>query len=59
VPYNLEVKIPNLYKDDDVFKLAGSYNHKYLPLKDRMMGRNDHSVLDGGLAELTDLIEEE
>ncbi|MBN1797250.1 MAG: ion transporter [Spirochaetales bacterium] len=33
--YNLEVRIPKKYKNDDVFKLARLYNEHYLPLKDR------------------------
>lgn len=57
--YNLEVKIPDLYKDDDVFKLARLYNEGYLPLKDRNIGNKDHSVLDAGLSDLTDLIDKE
>jgi hypothetical protein len=56
--YNLEVKIPDLYKDDDIFRLAKLYNDKYLPLKDRNMSNSGHSVLDTGLSDLTDVIEE-
>jgi len=56
--YNLEVKIPQLYKDDDIFKLAQVYNEGYLPLKDRSMSSDEMSVLDMGSAELTDLIDE-
>jgi hypothetical protein len=33
--YNLEVRIPKKYEDDDIFLLAKSYNERYLPLKDR------------------------
>jgi hypothetical protein len=33
--YNLEVRIPRQYADDDIFLLAESYNERYLPLKDR------------------------
>jgi hypothetical protein len=33
--YNLEVKIVDEYKDDDIFELAQVYNEKFLPLKDR------------------------
>jgi hypothetical protein len=33
--YNLEVEIPQLYKDDDIYKLGELYNEKYLPLKVR------------------------
>jgi len=33
--YNLEVKIPEPYAEDDVFRLADAYNEVFLPLKDR------------------------
>ena len=33
--YNFEVKIPRRYHDDDIYRLAQSYNSEYLPLKDR------------------------
>lgn len=33
--YNLEVAVPENYKEDDVFRLARSFNDKYLPLKAR------------------------
>ncbi len=33
--YSLEVKVPRLYRDDEVFELARAYNEHYLPLKDR------------------------
>ncbi|MBN2444548.1 MAG: ion transporter [Spirochaetales bacterium] len=56
--YNLEVKIPELYKDDDIFKLAALYNEGYLPLKDRNLSSEEHSVLDVGLADLKTLIDE-
>jgi hypothetical protein len=32
--YNLEVKIPERYSEDDVFQLAQKYNEVYLPMKD-------------------------
>ena len=33
--YNLEVDIPNRYKNDDIFKLSSEFNDKYLTLKAR------------------------
>ncbi len=33
--YNLEVDIPSMYKNDDIYKLGALYNEKYLPLKVR------------------------
>lgn len=33
--YNLEVRVPPLYKDDDVYRLAQAYNDAYLPMKAR------------------------
>ena len=42
--YNLEVLIPEDYKDDDVYRLAREYNEEYLPMKAR------NSEETGGLA---------
>ena len=33
--YNLEVKIPKRYEQDDVYRLADAYNRVFLPMKDR------------------------
>ncbi len=33
--YNFEVKIPDQYRDDDIFQLSELFNRVYLPLKDR------------------------
>jgi hypothetical protein len=33
--YNLEVRVPMEYRDDDVYRLAAEYNRTYLPMKDR------------------------
>lgn len=33
--YNLEVLIPEDFKDDDIYRLAREYNEEYLPLKAR------------------------
>ncbi|MBN2531929.1 MAG: ion transporter [Spirochaetales bacterium] len=56
--YNLEVKIPGTYKDDDIFKLATLYNQRYLPLKDRNMDNKDISVLDMDSTDLTGIMDE-
>lgn len=54
--YNLEVAIPPPYQNDDIFRLARSYNDEYLPLKARSIddaGRDEDSKLD--LSDLDDL----
>lgn len=33
--YNLEVRIPPEYRDDDIYRLASAYNRIFLPMKDR------------------------
>ena len=33
--YSLEVKIPTVYRHDDIYRLAGEYNRVFLPMKDR------------------------
>ncbi len=40
--YNLEVKIPERYKEDDIYRLADAYNRSFLPMKDRS-GRDEES----------------
>ncbi len=45
--YNLEVRVPPRYKDDDVFELAALYNEVFLPMKDRDSGEDS-----GGMADL-------
>jgi len=35
--YNLQVKIPEQYKDDEIFILAKEYNENYLPLKAKLI----------------------
>ena len=39
--YNLEVRVPERYRDDDVYKLADAYNRIYLPMKDRQKGQEE------------------
>ena len=58
--YNLEVKIPNNYSDDDIFRLAKSYNERYLPLKDRSKNTEESSSnLDLTMDNVKDLFSEE
>ncbi|MBA7476795.1 MAG: hypothetical protein GH155_00285 [Spirochaeta sp.] len=57
--YNLEVKIPEKYQDDDVYKLARLYNEKYLPLKARNQGDENSPLLDLGLADIKDILGED
>lgn len=35
--YNLEVNVPPVYKDDDIYLLGAAYNEKYLPMKVRQI----------------------
>ena len=51
--YNLEVRIPDRYRDDDIFRLAELYNQRYLPLKDRSRGPEAAAALE--LSDLADL----
>lgn len=46
--YNFEVKIPDRYRNDDIYRLAEMYNAVYLPLKDRSQdaGESQSSLLD-------------
>jgi hypothetical protein len=57
--YNLEVKIPEKYQDDDVYQLARLYNEKYLPLKARNQGDENKPLLDLGLADIKDILGED
>jgi hypothetical protein len=40
--YSLEVKIPAVYRQDDIYRLAGEYNRVFLPMKDR-----EHAAEEG------------
>jgi hypothetical protein len=55
--YNLEVKIPERLKQDEVYKLAALYNEVYLPLKDRSGGDDDSGILDLKMEDLGDIFE--
>jgi hypothetical protein len=43
--YNLAVKIPETYQDDDIFELSKLYNEVYLPLKDRNQDTEERTDL--------------
>ncbi|MFP4483722.1 MAG: ion transporter [Spirochaetota bacterium] len=45
--YNLEIRIPERFREDEVYRLAQLYNEVYLPLKDRA-GTGD----EAGISEL-------
>ncbi len=57
--YNLEVKVPERYRRDDVFELAKLYNEKYLPLKDRTQHQEGESLIQLDLAEVSHILPEE
>jgi hypothetical protein len=57
--YNLEVKIPERYQGDDVFRLAELYNEKYLPLKDRTQSEEGESLIRLDLAEVSRIVPDE
>lgn len=58
--YNLEVKIPDLYQEDDVFELAYAYNEVYLPMKDRnAIEEGAGGMVDLKMDDLQDFFQEE
>ncbi len=54
--YNLEVKMPKYYSDDDIFKLAKTYNEVFLPLKDRNTEDDESSNLDLKMDDIKDIL---
>lgn len=56
--YNLEVKVPEQYKDDDVFELAKNYNEVYLPLKDRNNAEEGGDMVELKMDDFDDLFED-
>jgi hypothetical protein len=56
--YNLEVRIPPMFADDEVYRLAKLYNEVYLPLKDRSSVGDDTEVLDLKLDDIKDILNE-
>ncbi|MGI9255452.1 MAG: ion transporter [Salinispira sp.] len=53
--YNLQVRIPDQFKDDEVYLLSESFNRDYLPMKDREGQKNQESVLTLSAVNLADL----
>jgi len=56
--YNLEVKIPSLYRDDEVYRLAKLHNEVYLPLKDRSGDGGEGEMLDLQMDDIRDMLNE-
>lgn len=56
--YNLEVKTPDLYAGDDVYRLARQYNEVYLPLKDRSDAGEESTVLDLKIDDIKDVFDD-
>lgn len=56
--YNLEVKVPSEYRDDDVFRLAQSYNRVFLPMKDRANAGDDAESSQIQLTDVRDLLDD-
>lgn len=56
--YNLEVRVPELYADDDVYELADLYNQVYLPLKDRTSGDDESEMLNLKMDDIKDMLNE-
>lgn len=57
--YNLEVRTPEEYRDDDVYRLARRYNEVFLPMKDRASADEDASVLDLSFQDIQDAFNDE
>jgi hypothetical protein len=57
--HNLEVRVPERYRDDEVFRLAQLYNSVYLPLKDRVGGEEDSGMVDLSVDDVQDFFEED
>jgi hypothetical protein len=57
--YNLEVKIPERYRDDEIFELADKYNEVYLPLKDRSNAEEGGDLVELKMDDFNDLFEDE
>lgn len=56
--YNLEVKVPRRFADDEVYRLARLYNEVYLPLKDRTGEESENAVLDLDMDDIRDMLDE-
>jgi len=56
--YNLEIKIPPLYEEDEVYRLGQLFNEVYLPLKDRTSAADEPEILDLKLDDIKDILNE-
>jgi hypothetical protein len=56
--YNLEIRIPPLYEEDEVYRLGQLFNEVYLPLKDRTSAADEAEVLDLKLDDIKDILNE-
>lgn len=57
--YNLEVKIPPFYREDEVFQLARLFNEHYLPFKDRNIQSSMETSLKLKMDDLKDIIDQD
>jgi len=56
--YNLEVSIPDEYREDDIFRLGAAFNDEYLPLKERNnIEDSGGGALDISLDDISDLLD--
>ncbi len=53
--YNLEVKVPDRYRDDDIFQMATLYNEVFLPLKDRSRAEEGGGDLELKIEDIKDI----
>jgi hypothetical protein len=54
--YNLEVTIPEYYRNDDIFKLGAAYNDEFLPMKERSNVEDQGGALDISLDDISDIL---
>ncbi len=57
--YNLEVRVPREFEDDDIFLLASMYNSNFLPMKVRSSMEDNAGMLDLKMDDIKDIFEEE
>ena len=55
--YNLEVKIPSRFKNDEVYRLSRAYNEVFLPMKDRAGEDQESTVLDLDMDDIKDILD--
>ena len=55
--YNLEVRVPAHYRNDDIYRLARDYNRVFLPMKDRENASDESEGSQLTLGDVTDLFD--